>query len=318
MRARAAPASSRAGGAATARPAAACTATSTSCRRAGGLAGRTRSAVRSRDGYVWGRGAVDMKDFDAMLLCVVRARARAGAARRATLVLCFTADEEAGGHHGAQVLVDEHPEELADCTEAVGEVGGFSTTVRGRRLYLDPGGREGHGLDAPHRPRARRPRVDDQRRQRRHPAGRGGGPDRRPPSGRSGSRRRWRSCSARRRARPASRRPPRTPRRWSSEFGDAARMLGAVIRNTANPTMLGAGYKVNVDPDRGDRPRRRPLPARLRGRVLRHPGRAVRRRRRDRLRLEPAPWETPYDGDLVDAMTAACSPRTPTPWSRRT
>src|SRR5918998_4204431 len=51
-----------------------------------------------RDGQVWGRGAVDMKDFDAMLLSVVRARAAAGAAPRREVVLCFTADEEAGGH----------------------------------------------------------------------------------------------------------------------------------------------------------------------------------------------------------------------------
>ena len=51
-------------------------------------------------------------------------------------MLCFTADEEAGGHLGAQVLVEQHRDELEGCTEAVGEVGGFSTTVRGRRLYL--------------------------------------------------------------------------------------------------------------------------------------------------------------------------------------
>ena len=51
-------------------------------------------------------------------------------------MLCFTADEEAGGHHGARVLVDEHPEQLEGCTEAIGEVGGFSTTIRGQRLYL--------------------------------------------------------------------------------------------------------------------------------------------------------------------------------------
>ena len=48
-----------------------------------------------QDGQVWGRGAVDMKDFDAMLLSVVRARAAAGAAPDREVVLCFTADEEA-------------------------------------------------------------------------------------------------------------------------------------------------------------------------------------------------------------------------------
>ena len=89
-----------------------------------------------QDGYLWGRGAVDMKDFDAMLLSVVRHRQRTGRVPDRPIVLCFTADEEAGGHSGAQVLVEQHRDELEGCTEAVGEVGGFSTTVRGRRLYL--------------------------------------------------------------------------------------------------------------------------------------------------------------------------------------
>ncbi len=88
------------------------------------------------DGQLWGRGAVDMKDFDAMLLSSVRARARAGVVPDRPLVLCFTADEEAGGHKGAGRLVEEKREWFEDCTYAVGEVGGFSTTVRGKRLYL--------------------------------------------------------------------------------------------------------------------------------------------------------------------------------------
>src|SRR4051812_32534757 len=89
-----------------------------------------------QDACVWGRGAVDMKDFDAMLLSVVRARAGAGRVPERPIVLAFTADEEAGSHKGAQFLVEQHPEMLADCTEAVGEVGGFSVTVRDRRMYL--------------------------------------------------------------------------------------------------------------------------------------------------------------------------------------
>src|SRR5215217_7359354 len=63
-----------------------------------------------RDGYLWGRGAVDMKDFDAMLLSVVRARTRAGRVPERPVVLCFTADEEAGGHQGAQLRVRDHRE----------------------------------------------------------------------------------------------------------------------------------------------------------------------------------------------------------------
>jgi acetylornithine deacetylase/succinyl-diaminopimelate desuccinylase-like protein len=89
-----------------------------------------------KDGVVWGRGAVDMKDFDAMLLSTVRARARAGEVPARPLVICFTADEEAGGAKGAGYLVEAHRDLFDDCTVAVGEVGGFSTTVRGRRVYL--------------------------------------------------------------------------------------------------------------------------------------------------------------------------------------
>jgi acetylornithine deacetylase/succinyl-diaminopimelate desuccinylase-like protein len=93
-------------------------------------------AAEIRDGCIWGRGAVDMKDFDAMILSVVRARARAGVSPRRPIRLVFTADEEAGSILGAQWLVDHHPEVLEGCTEAIGEVGGFSLTVRDDlRLY---------------------------------------------------------------------------------------------------------------------------------------------------------------------------------------
>ena len=89
------------------------------------------------EGCVWGRGAVDMKDFDAMVLSVVRARARAGVAPRRPIRLVFTADEEAGSSKGAQFLVDEHPDTLEGCTEGIGEVGGFSLTIKDDlRLYL--------------------------------------------------------------------------------------------------------------------------------------------------------------------------------------
>src|SRR5690349_3570156 len=73
------------------------------------------------DGYLWGRGAVDMKDFDAMLLAVVRHRQRTGRVPDRPVRLVFTADEEAGGHSGAQFLVEQHRDELEGCTEAVGE-----------------------------------------------------------------------------------------------------------------------------------------------------------------------------------------------------
>ncbi|MGF7234841.1 MAG: M20/M25/M40 family metallo-hydrolase [Frankia sp.] len=87
-------------------------------------------------GCVWGRGAVDMKDMLAMLLAVVADWQRRGCRPDRDIVLAFTADEEAGGSLGAGFLVDEHPDLFAGCTEAVGEVGGFSvTTDRGKRIY---------------------------------------------------------------------------------------------------------------------------------------------------------------------------------------
>src|SRR4051794_20026712 len=112
-----------------------------------------------RDGYVWGRGAVDMKDMDAMTLALVRDWARTGVRPPRDVVLAFVADEEAGGKLGARYLVDEHPALFEGCTEAISEVGGFSITVRDDlRLYLvqtaekglawlrlSAGGRPGHG-----------------------------------------------------------------------------------------------------------------------------------------------------------------------------
>src|SRR4051812_24528381 len=112
-----------------------------------------------RDGYIWGRGAVDMKDMDAMVLALVRDWARTGVRPPRDIVLAFVADEEAGGRLGARWLVDEHRGCFEGCSEAISEVGGFSITVRDDlRLYLvqtaekglawmrlTAGGRPGHG-----------------------------------------------------------------------------------------------------------------------------------------------------------------------------
>jgi acetylornithine deacetylase/succinyl-diaminopimelate desuccinylase-like protein len=255
-----------------------------------------------RDGYVWGRGAVDMKDFDAMLLSVVRARQRSGRVPSRPITLCFTADEEAGGHQGAQVLVEQHAEELEHCTEAVGEVGGFSATVRGRRIYLieaaEKGmawmkltarGRAGHGSminreNAVTSLAAAVARIGTHE-----------WPVRLTPA--------MRTLLAAVGDLAGEEATPDNAEALVAEFGGAARMLGAVIRNTVNPTMLGAGYKVNVIPTEAT--------AHVDGRFL--PGFedeffatlaelvgediSV-----DYVSNQP-PWETPYDGHLVDAMT---------------
>lgn len=254
-----------------------------------------------KDGYVWGRGAVDMKDFDAMLLSVVRARARAGRVPDRPVVLCFTADEEAGGHHGAQVIVEDHPELLEGCTEAVGEVGGFSTTVRGRRVYLveaaEKGmawmkltarGRAGHGSmintdNAVSRLTAAVARIGAHQ-----------WPVRLTPT--------MEVLLATVADLAGTEATPDNAPALIEEFGGAARMLGAVISNTTNPTMLQAGYKVNVIPTEAT--------AHVDGRFL--PGfedeffATLAELTGEGIDIEylshQQPWETPYDGDLVAAM----------------
>ena len=90
-----------------------------------------------RDGYLWGRGAVDMKGMLAMTLAVARHLKRTGAVPPRDLIFAFLADEEAGGVAGAQWLVTHRPELFAGATEAVSEVGGFSVTLAGGpRAYL--------------------------------------------------------------------------------------------------------------------------------------------------------------------------------------
>jgi acetylornithine deacetylase/succinyl-diaminopimelate desuccinylase-like protein len=254
------------------------------------------------DGQVWGRGAVDMKDFDAMLLSVVRARTRADAVPERPIVLCFTADEEAGGHRGAQVLVEDHLDRLEHCTEAVGEVGGFSTTIRGRRLYLieaaEKGmawmkltarGRAGHGSminddNAVTRLAGAVARI-----------GTHDWPVRLTPTMET-----LLACIAEMADTEAT---PDNAEALIEEFGAAARMMGAVIRNTANPTMSRAGYKVNVIPTEAT--------AHVDGRFL--PGYedeffdTLAELCGDGIERSfvshQQPWETPYDGELVAAMT---------------
>ncbi len=89
-----------------------------------------------RDGMVWGRGAVDMKGMDAMILTVLGHLHRTGQRPRRDLIIAFFSDEEAGGVYGARWMVDHHPEVFAGATESISEVGGFSTDLNGQRAYL--------------------------------------------------------------------------------------------------------------------------------------------------------------------------------------
>jgi acetylornithine deacetylase/succinyl-diaminopimelate desuccinylase-like protein len=255
-----------------------------------------------QDGYLWGRGTVDMKDFDAMALSVVRARVRAGALPSRPLVLCFTADEEAGGALGAKFLIEQHRDELDDCTDAIGEVGGFSTTVRGRRIYLieaaEKGmawlkltarGRAGHGSminreNAVTELAAAVARIGSHE-----------WPVRLTPT--------MEVLLAAVAELAGTEATPENAQALVDEFGGATRMLGAVIRNTSNPTMLEAGYKVNVIPTEAS--------AYIDGRFL--PGfedeffATLAELCGENVTYEflshQQPWQMPYDGPLVDAMT---------------
>jgi acetylornithine deacetylase/succinyl-diaminopimelate desuccinylase-like protein len=89
-----------------------------------------------RDGVLWGRGAVDMKDMDGMILAAALAWRRRGVKPPRDIVLAMFADEEAGGPMGSQWLVGHRPELFLGASEAVSEVGGFSVSLAGRRAYL--------------------------------------------------------------------------------------------------------------------------------------------------------------------------------------
>jgi acetylornithine deacetylase/succinyl-diaminopimelate desuccinylase-like protein len=89
-----------------------------------------------RDGMLWGRGAVDMKNMDAMILTSVAELLRAGEQPERDIILAFFSDEENGGVEGSQQVVRERPEWFAGATEAISEVGGYSIGVGDRRAYL--------------------------------------------------------------------------------------------------------------------------------------------------------------------------------------
>ncbi|MEP6649732.1 MAG: M20/M25/M40 family metallo-hydrolase [Lapillicoccus sp.] len=86
-------------------------------------------SAEERDGCIWGRGAVDMKDMDAMIIANLRHLARSGEKPSRNTTFAFFADEEAGGLQGSRWVVDHHPEWFQGVTEAISEVGGFSVTV---------------------------------------------------------------------------------------------------------------------------------------------------------------------------------------------
>ena len=89
-----------------------------------------------RDGMLWGRGAVDMKNMDAMMIGALTDILAGGGQPRRDLIVAFFSDEENGGVYGSHYLVDNNPELFAGATEAISEVGGYSVMLNGTRAYL--------------------------------------------------------------------------------------------------------------------------------------------------------------------------------------
>lgn len=257
-----------------------------------------------QDGYVWGRGAVDMKDMVGMTLALARHFKRNGIVPPRDIVFAFLADEEAGGLFGAKWLVENRPELFEGVTEAISEVGGFSITLKDdvraylvetaekgiRWLKLRVKGTAGHGSMIHHdnavaKLAAAVTKLDQHK---------------------------WPLI-----VRPSVREfldgvteitgldfPEDDLEGSIGKLGALSRMIGATIRDTANPTMLSAGYKANVIPSTAE--------ATVDCRIL--PGREEAFDRELAELLGPdverewvglPPVETTFDGALVDAMTAS-------------
>ncbi|MFE7170553.1 M20/M25/M40 family metallo-hydrolase [Streptomyces sp. NPDC057616] len=201
-----------------------------------------------RDGVVWGRGAVDMKNMDAMILAIVRSWAREGVRPRRDIVVAFTADEEDSARDGSGFLADEHAELFEGCTEGVSESGAFTFhDGSGRQIYpvaagergtgwlrLTARGRAGHGSkvnkeNAVTRLSAAITRIGEYE---------------------------WplRPTPTVRAALTALAGLYRLEADLDDvdgllkKLGPAAKLVESTVRNSANPTMLEAGYKVNVIP----------------------------------------------------------------------
>lgn len=87
------------------------------------------------NGFVWGRGALDMKAGVAMMISAVLRAANESLRPAGDLILCVLSDEEAGGDQGAAYLARERPELFEGVKYAIGEFGGFSLEVAGKRFY---------------------------------------------------------------------------------------------------------------------------------------------------------------------------------------
>ncbi|GAB3601788.1 M20/M25/M40 family metallo-hydrolase [Microbacterium aureliae] len=255
-----------------------------------------------RDGMLWGRGAVDMKDMDAMILTSVADLLRAGEQPERDVIVTFFADEENGGIEGSALVVRDRPEWFAGATEAISEVGGYSIDAGGRRAYLlqvgekalvwirlVARGRAAHGSSV-HADNAVTALAE---------AVAALGRTEWPVTLTDTTRQMVDGLAALTGGDPAD------PDAVARAAGPAAGFLRSTLRTTTNPTGLTAGYKHNVIPDRAE--------ALIDVRVL--PGTEesaladIRRIVGPGVEVEivhaDIGLEVPFAGDLVDAMVAA-------------
>ena len=257
-----------------------------------------------KDGAIWGRGAVDMKNVDAMILAIVRYWARNKIKPPRNIVLAFFADEEAGSTFGSRWMAKEHPEVFKNCSQAVSEVGGFSVTLaNGKRLYLIEAaqkgihwvkltahGQAGHGsfINNQNPVTALSEAVTKI------------GNYEWPQTYTKAVKELFTAIAD------ALERPLGDDyREFLVEIPSVARMIAATLQNTANPTMLDAGYKANVIPKEAS--------AVIDGRFL--PGhedalnRTIAEIVGPEIKIETVTHdialEVPFEGELVEAMKSA-------------
>ncbi|WP_139417148.1 M20/M25/M40 family metallo-hydrolase [Agromyces laixinhei] len=202
-------------------------------------------------GMLWGRGAVDMKDMDAMMLTALGDIIGSGSQPARDLVVAFFADEEAGGGAGSSWLVDHHPELFDGAAEAISEVGGYSITVGGRRAYLLQTGEKSllwvrlvaKGTAA-HGSRLIRDNAITKLAQAIATLGRAEWPVRLTDT----TRELLSEIAGVLGVDPEQ----VSPDELALATGSASGFITATLRTTTNPTLLTAGYKHNVIPDRAE------------------------------------------------------------------
>ncbi|MFJ4965149.1 Succinyl-diaminopimelate desuccinylase [Streptomyces sp. ADI96-02] len=205
-----------------------------------------------RDGVVWGRGAVDMKNMDAMILAVVRGWARTGFRPRRDIVIAFTADEEDSAEDGSGFLADRHAELFAGCTEGISESGAFTFHAgHGLSLYPIAAGERGTGWlkltaegRAGHGSKVNRANAVSALAAAVARIGAYEWPIRITPTVRAAIT----EIAALHGITADLDEPGFDVAQLLAKLGPAAALVENTIRNSSNPTMLDAGYKVNVIP----------------------------------------------------------------------